>query len=70
MTSLLCVRVDGTHCCGHARCWTVAKEFYSLDEDGYNIYRGTTVAVPAEMEQAARLGARACPDKAITIVDG
>ena len=63
------ITVDGKNCCGHARCWVVAKEFYQLDENGYNIFRGQTVEVPAEMEKFARLGARACPDKVIKIIE-
>ena len=64
------ISVDGKNCCGHARCWVVAKEFYGLDGDGYNVYRSQTVEVPTEMEAAARLGAKACPDRVITIIEG
>ena len=63
------VSVDGKNCCGHARCWTVAKEFYGVDDIGYSIHRGKTVDVPPELEKAARHGARACPDRAITIIE-
>lgn len=62
------IQVDERNCCGHARCWVVASEFYQLDENGYNIYRGQTVEVPKDMEKAAQLGARACPDRVITIL--
>lgn len=63
------ISVDERNCCGHARCWVVAKEFYQLDANGYNLLRGQTVDVPQDMEQFARLGAKACPDRVITIIE-
>jgi ferredoxin len=47
----------------------VAKDVYGIDDDGYNIYRGQTVHVPEGLEDLARMGARACPDKVITIIE-
>lgn len=63
------VSVDAQNCCGHARCWVTAKEVYQLDGNGYNAWRGQTVDVPAGMEEAARRGAKACPDHVITIIE-
>lgn len=63
------ITVDERNCCGHARCWAMAKEFYKLDSNGYNALRGQTVEVPRDMEKAARLGAKACPDRVITIIE-
>ncbi|MGE4304039.1 MAG: ferredoxin [Novosphingobium sp.] len=63
------ISVDGKNCCGHARCWVVAREFYNLDVDGYNIFRGQTVNVPPGLENVARLGAKACPDKVIRVIE-
>lgn len=63
------VKIDSDLCSGHGRCWVVAKEFYQLDDIGYNAARGQTVDVPAGLEVAARLGAEKCPERAITVIE-
>jgi len=63
------VKIDGENCCGHARCWVTAPEFYKLDESGYAEFRGQTVDVPPGMEAAAKRGATTCPDHCITIIE-
>jgi ferredoxin len=47
----------------------VAKEFYTLDDNGYNAERGKTLNVPPALAAAARLGASKCPERAITIIE-
>jgi ferredoxin len=59
------VRVDVDKCQGHARCAALAPEVYELDELGYNVTPLSEVA--PENEEAARKGAQACPELAITI---
>lgn len=59
------VKVDAELCSGHVRCWTLAKKFFSLDKDGYNIYRGSSVEVPVEFEEAVRKAIVKCPEGAI-----
>lgn len=61
------VRVREGRCSGHARCAATAPEFYVLDDDGY--LRMPEANVPAELESAARRGARACPERAIEIIE-
>ncbi len=61
------VVVDVEKCTGHARCNVSAPAFYELDNDGYNVIREREVA-PGE-EAAAREGAAACPERAITIIE-
>jgi ferredoxin len=63
------VKIDGELCTGHGRCWVVAKEFYTLDDNGYNAERGKTLNVPPALAAAARLGASKCPERAITIIE-
>ena len=48
-------------------CRRFAPSVYHLDADGYLDMH--VVEVPPELEQAARLGAAACPEHAITIID-
>jgi ferredoxin len=63
------VRIDGENCTGHGRCAKYAPNVYRLDDDGYNIDRGSEIEVPVGEEDKARLGAKACPERAITIVE-
>lgn len=60
------VVVDPDVCTGHGRCWTLAGDVFEADDDGYCATR--SVAVPPELEEQARTGARNCPERAITIV--
>jgi ferredoxin len=61
------VIVDTEKCTGHAQCHAVGPDVYVLDEDGYN----TTpeVVVAASLEQQAKGGMQACPERAIRIVE-
>jgi len=61
------VVVDQKKCSGHARCAAVAPEFYELDSDGYIAFGEKQV--PAGLEAVAQRGARACPERAITVVE-
>lgn len=55
-------------CSGHARCAAVAPDLFKLDEDGYLDLRDA-VRVTPDQEAFARRGARACPERAIAVVD-
>jgi ferredoxin len=59
--------VNQTLCSGHARCAAVAPEVFTLDDDGYIGFAEKDV--PPGLEASARRGARACPERAISIVD-
>lgn len=63
------VKIDGALCTGNGRCWEYAKEVYELDDNGYNLHRGKTREVPPGSEEAARMGARNCPEQAIEIIE-
>lgn len=54
-------------CMGHGRCYALAPEIYEPDDDGYCL--DPSGPVPAGSEAAARLGARNCPEEAITVLD-
>jgi ferredoxin len=62
------ISVDAEQCNGHGRCYTVSPEAYAPDDEGYCADRGRSRDIPAELEAAARAGARACPEGAITII--
>jgi ferredoxin len=61
------VRLDRERCQGHGRCYVLAPEVFTPDDDGY----GLVVAeeVPPTLQEQARLGAGNCPEDAITITD-
>lgn len=63
------VIVDGDVCTGHGRCWTNAPDVYTIDDNGYNCVTGVPIDVPPHLEEAARLGARTCPERAITVIE-
>lgn len=62
------VRVDAGKCQGHSRCAFVAPELFQLDEWGHSFVESEEV--PTELEAAARAGAAACPEHAITVEEG
>ncbi|SER22834.1 Ferredoxin [Solimonas aquatica] len=59
------IRIDKPACVGNARCAAVSAELFPLDDDGYIAV--SEIAVPPGMEQLARRGARACPERIIVI---
>ena len=61
------IRINKSACVGNARCAAISPELFPLDDDGYIAVE--EVIVPAGMEQLARRGARACPEKIIVIED-
>ncbi|MBL3668064.1 ferredoxin [Streptomyces sp. M2CJ-2] len=60
------VVVDQSLCSGHAQCAVAAPDLFRLDEDGYVLpFDGE---VPSGRESNARAGARACPERALTVL--
>ncbi|QFG20308.1 ferredoxin [Actinomadura sp. WMMB 499] len=59
------VTVDPDRCEGHARCWEICPEVFSLDEQGHG--RVLEPEVPAEAEKRAAEAAANCPERAITV---
>jgi ferredoxin len=59
------IHVDRALCAGHALCAARAPEVYELDEDGFCISDGKVVG--PELARKAWIGARVCPEKAITL---
>lgn len=61
------VRVDVAKCEGHARCAAIAPKVYELDDSGYN--QTAEKIVGPDLKADAVRGARACPERVITVVD-
>jgi ferredoxin len=61
------VTVDRDRCTGHGRCYALAPGIYRPDDAGRCVI--DDAVVPTAAEAQARLGARNCPEAAITLVD-
>ncbi|WP_009475986.1 ferredoxin [Rhodococcus sp. JVH1] len=59
------IEVNKDACTGHARCFMAAPEVYEIDDFGYNQIGSGDIA--AGLEESARKGAAACPERAIDI---
>jgi ferredoxin len=58
--------VDPSACMGHGRCYDVAPGLFEDDDEGYSVVKGDGQVQPGEAS-AARLAARLCPERAVTL---
>jgi ferredoxin len=61
------IKVDRAVCAGHALCAIKAPDVFTLDEDGYCASDGQRV--PEDRTDEAKLGAAACPERAIELIE-
>lgn len=60
------VRVDADQCQGHGLCQMTSPEVFALrDEDGHSYVRHEEIG--SDLAEAARNGAEACPERAISV---
>ena len=59
------VAVDPELCQGHARCWDICPELFSLDDEGHGFV--PVPDVPSELEAKAKEAVDNCPERAITL---
>jgi ferredoxin len=59
------VTVNDGQCMGHTLCNAAGPDVYDLDDRGHCLPQGTEI--PADLETQAKLGAEACPERAITV---
>jgi ferredoxin len=57
--------VEADKCQGHARCAALAPVVFEVDDLG-NVAT-TSGEVPPDLEERARLGAEACPERALAV---
>jgi ferredoxin len=57
---------DRKRCAGHARCAAVS-ELFELDANGYIGF--DEKSVPQPLEAQAQRGVRACPERALKLID-
>jgi ferredoxin len=58
---------DRTRCAGHARCAAVSEMLFELDANGYICF--AEKIVPEGLQELARRGIRACPERALKLSD-
>lgn len=63
------LHVDGDVCTGHGRCYTVAPDLLTYDDEGFVSIRDETIAVPPEQLKAAEDAAASCPEEAISLIE-
>ena len=61
------IAVDAGKCQGHARCYALSPELFSVDDYGQASVNGDGT-VPPELEDKAELAIANCPEFAIAIV--
>jgi ferredoxin len=60
------VTIDASRCQGHGRCYDAADDLFDADDIGHAHVSGSG-DVPEARQEAARLAAASCPERAITI---
>jgi ferredoxin len=60
------VTVDPDRCQGHARCWEICPEVFSLNDEGNA--EVLLSAVPAGLEAQVEKAVANCPERAITVL--
>lgn len=61
--------IDPAVCTGHGRCYQLAPDVLSCDDEGYVTPRGEPVAFPAGQRDLAEEIVGSCPEQAITLID-
>jgi ferredoxin len=61
--------VDADRCMGHGRCYSVAPDLLTYDEEGFVSIRGQTIDVPEDQIEAAREAAESCPEEAPALIE-
>ena len=60
--------IDGASCMGHGRCYRMAPDLLTYDDEGYVTARDQTIDVPADQVEAAEDAEGTCPEHAITLI--
>jgi ferredoxin len=63
------IRVDAEQCTGHGRCYRLAPDLLTYDDEGYVSIRGQAINVPDDQIEFAEEAEGTCPEGAITLID-
>ncbi|MCC5579480.1 ferredoxin [Microtetraspora sp. AC03309] len=61
------VQIDPERCQGHGRCYDLAPDLFTEDEEGYGQVLADGV-VPPDQEHDARRAVSNCPERAMTLL--
>jgi ferredoxin len=61
------IAIDADKCMGHGRCYTVAPDLLTFDDEGFVAERGRCWELQPDQEAAAAEAANSCPEQAITV---
>jgi ferredoxin len=61
------ILVDPEQCTGHGRCYSVAPDLLTYDDEGYVSVRGEAIDVPADQVEFAEEAEGSCPEGAISL---
>jgi len=61
------ISIENSKCMGHGRCYAMAPNLLSDDDEGFVAQRGERWSVSAELYDEAQDAADACPEAAITL---
>lgn len=61
--------IDPDRCEGHGRCWELAPGLVDADDRGHGLVLDGDAEVPVELEGVARDVAKACPERAVLILN-
>jgi ferredoxin len=60
--------IDPEQCTGHGRCYRLAPDLLTYDDEGYVSVRGEAIAVPADRAELAEEVEGTCPEGAIELI--
>jgi ferredoxin len=63
------ISIDADKCMGHGRCYSVAPDLLSDDDEGFVAERGHCWEIPAGLVGQAQDAADACPESAILVTE-
>lgn len=63
------ISIDAAKCMGHGRCYSVAPDLLTDDDEGFVAERGSCWKLPEDQVAAAQDAADACPEGAITVLE-
>ena len=61
------VVVDRDACVGHGRCYSLAPQVYTSDDEGFVEFVDGDTATTPELVRQARVGVENCPEKALRL---
>jgi ferredoxin len=63
------LEIDPSACMGHGRCYRIATEWLSYDDEGYVTPRGVPIDVPPDQHAVAEEVVDTCPEQAISLTE-